>query len=396
MKRFEKTFLILILVVLLTQVPFAYHRFQIGRLAARISAMNAGARASGDGRYTDYPGVIHVHTSLGGHSTATMDELINGAKGLAYVIITEHTATHYDSAAMTLNGMHDGILFIGGNELNTQSSDRLLMVPGTAEAYEKRSTVTPQFLPIFQKQGRLVFVAYPDRFTSWDTTFDGVEVFNLSESTKQMNWVRLSLDVLWSYHKYPELTVATHLSRPDFNLKKYDEVASRRRVTLFAGSDAHSNIGFHLLGDDAGNKILRLKFDDYATIFRIARTHVLLDKNTELTQESLLNAFRQGHDYFSLDILSDPKGFLFVSGDKMMGDEVKLAEGTKLKVRVPQRSRIVLLRNGTKISETPDANETVFVPKESGSYRVEVFLDSLGKPFDQMPWITSNPIYVVQ
>jgi hypothetical protein len=396
MKRFEKITLILIFIGLLTQTPFAYHRFQIGRLAARISAMKADAHTLADGRYRDYPGVIHVHTSLGGHSTGTMDELINGSKGLAYVVITEHTATYYDSAAMTLNGMHNGILFIGGNELNTQSSDRLLMVPGTAEAYEKRSTVTPLFLPIFQKQGRLVFVAYPDRFTSWDSTFDGVEVFNLSESTKAMNWIRLSFDVLWSYHKYPELTVATHLSRPDFNLQKYDEVASRRRVTLFAGSDAHSNIGFHLLGDDAGNKILRLKFDDYATIFRIARTHVLLDKNTELTQESLLNAFREGHDYFSLDILSDPRGFLFVSGDKVMGDEVKLTESPKLKVRVPHRSRIVLLRNGTKVSETPDTNETIFMPKEIGAYRVEVFLDSLGKPFDQMPWITSNPIYVVQ
>ncbi len=311
MKRSKKIALVLILIGLLTQIPFAYHRFQIGRLSERISAMKAGARTFEDGRYKDYPGVIHVHTSLGGHSTATMDELISGSKGLAYVVITEHTATYYDSAAMTLNGMHNGILFIGGNELNTQSSDRLLMVPGTAEAYEKRSTVTPLFLPIFQKQGRLVFVAYPDRFTSWDSTFDGVEVFNLSESTKAMNWVRLSFDVLWSYHKYPELTVATHLSRPDYNLQKYDEVASRRRVALFAGSDAHSNIGFHLLGDDAGNKILRLKFDDYATIFRIARTHVLLDKNMELTQDSLLNALRQGHDYFSLDILSDPKGFLF-------------------------------------------------------------------------------------
>ena len=396
MKRFEKIVLILVFAGLLSQIPFAYHRFQIGRLATRIEKMKMSARTSGDGRYTDYPGVLHVHTFLGGHSTATMDDLINGSKGLAFVVITEHTATHYDSAAMTLNGMHDGILFIGGNELNTQSSDRLLMVPGTAEAYEKRSTVTPLFLPIFQKQGRLVFVAYPDRFTSWDTNFDGVEVFNLSESTKAMNWLRLSFDILWSYHKYPELTVATHLSRPDFNLQKYDEVASRRRVTLFAGSDAHSNIGFHLLGDDAGNKIIRLKFDDYATIFRIVRTHVLLDKNTELNQNSLLNAFREGHDYFSLDILSDPKGFLFFSGDKIMGDEVRLADSAKLKVRVPQRSRIVLFRNGVKISETPDTNEAYFMPKEAGAYRVEVFLDSLGKPFDQMPWITSNPIYVTQ
>ncbi len=79
-----------------------------------------------------------------------------------------------------------------------------------------------------------------------------------------------------------------------------------------------------------------------------------------------------------------------------MGDEIKLTENPTLKVRVPQRSRIVLLRNGTKVSETPDTTETTFTPKEGGAYRVEVFLDSLGKPFEQMPWITSNPIYVVQ
>jgi hypothetical protein len=79
-----------------------------------------------------------------------------------------------------------------------------------------------------------------------------------------------------------------------------------------------------------------------------------------------------------------------------MGDEVKLTESPRLKVKIPQRSRVVVLRNGTKVSETPDTNEAFFIPKESGAYRVEVFLDSLGKPFDQMPWITSNPIYVVQ
>jgi len=395
-KRSKKIALVLALLGLLTQIPFAYHRFHIWRISVRISTMKAGEHTIEDGRYKDYPGVIHVHTSLGGHSTATIEELINGSSGLAYVVITEHTAADYDSAAMTLNGMHNGILFVGGNELNTQSSDRLLLIPGTAEAYEKRSTETPLFLPIFQKQGRLAFVAYPDRFTNWDSTFDGVEIFNLNESTKAMNWVWLSFDVLWSYHKYPELTLATHLSRPDFNLQKYDEVASRRKVALFAGSDAHSNIGFHLLGDDAGNKILRLKFDDYATIFRIMRTHVLLDRSIELTQDSLLNALRQGHDYVSLDILSDPKGFLFFAGDKGMGDEIKLTENPTLKVRTPHRSRIVLLRNGTRVSETRDTTETTFTPKEGGAYRVEVFLDSLGKPFEAMPWIISNPIYVVQ
>ena len=396
MKRLKTIAFILLLIIVLTQVPFAYRRFQIGKLSERISAMNAPAPPVDDGRLKDYPGVIHVHTSLGGHSTATIEDLLNGAKGLAYVVITEHTANYYDTAAMTLNGMHNGILFVGGNELNTQSSDRLLLVPGTSEAYERRSTVTAEFLPIFQKQGRLAFVTYPDRFTSWDSSFDGVEIFNMNESIKAVSRVRFFFDALWTYGKYPELTLATHISRPDFNLQKYDEAAGKRRVTLFAGSDAHSNLGFHLLGDDTGHKTLEMKFDDYAMIFRIMRTHVLVDKNTALTQDSLLDALRQGHNYVSLDVLSDPNGFLFFAGEKIMGDEMRLAESPSLKVRSPQRARIVVLRNGAKVSETRDTAEMTFTPKDSGAYRVEVFLDSLGNPFDQMPWIISNPIYVSQ
>jgi hypothetical protein len=396
MKMSKKIALSLLLIGLVSQIPFAYHRFQIGRLSERISALRATSHSPSDDRFRDFPGVLHVHTSLGGHSTATIEDLLNGAKGLAFVVVTEHTAAYYDTAAMTLNGMHKGILFVGGNELNTQSSDRLLMVPGTSEAYERRSTVTPLFIPIFHNENRLVFVTYPDRFTSWSSNVDGVEIFNLNESTKVMDRARLLFDALWAYRKYPELTLATLLSRPDSNLQKYDEVASRRRVTLFAGSDAHSNIGFHLLGDDAGNKILRLKFDNYAMVFRIVRTHVLLDKNVELTQDSLLDALKEGHDYVSFDILSDPDGFMFDAGDKIMGDEISLAENPTLKIRSPQRSRIVVLRDGTKVSETRDAAETTFAPKVAGAYRVELFLDSLGNPFDQLPWILSNPIYVRQ
>jgi hypothetical protein len=254
---------------------------------------------------------------------------------------------------------------------------------------------TPSFLDLFQSQGRLVFVAYPETFKSWDSRFDGVEIFSLNESISALNKVWLALEIIWSYHKYPELTLAIRFSRPDFNLRKYDEVTARRRVSLFAGSDAHSNIGFHLLGDDAGNKILKIKFDDYDTIFRIVRTHVLLDQNTELTQESLLGALRQGHAYVGVDILSDPKGFSFVAGDKSMGDEIEFTENPVLKVRTPQHARIVLFRDGTKVFEAADTTETTFTPTECGAYRVEVFLDSLGKPFDQMPWIISNPIYVV-
>jgi len=395
MKRSKKIGLILVCIGLLGQIPFAYHRYQIGKLADRISAMKNSAGAADEGRFKDYPGVLHVHTSLGGHSTATIEDLVKGAQGLAFVVITEHAEPYFDTSAMTLNGVHNGTLFVGGSEVSTKSLDRLLLIPGWADATEWRSMETPDFLAVYQKQKQLAFVAYPEKFTSWDSAFNGVEIFNLNESTKAVNKIRLFFEILWAYHKYPELTLATRFSRPDFNLRKFDEAASKRRVSLIAGSDAHSNIGFFLFGDETGNKILKMKFDEYAMIFRIMKTHVLLDKGAELTRESLLNALRQGRDYVAMDILGDPRGFSFVAGKGVMGDEIKFDEIEPLTVRSPLRSRIVVLRDGKKVSETSDTTEISFKPTECGAYRVEVFLDTLGKPFDQMPWIISNPIYVV-
>jgi hypothetical protein len=394
MKRWKKILLVLVGIVAVSQIPFIYRRVQIGRLSARIAEQNAAGTTLENPRYKDLAGAIHVHTSLGGHSSATFEELIDGARGLDFVVLTEHTSASIDTAAMTLNGTHGGVLFVGGNELDTHSSDRLLMVPGTAEAYARRNTKTWEFLPPFQKEGRLAFVTYPERFSSWDTTFDGIEVFNLNSNLSKVSYGLFFLDALWSYGKYPELTVATHLSRPDAYLQKYDEVARTRRITLFAGSDAHSNIGFHLLADDAGNKFLSLKFDDYATIFRIVKTHVLLAADQALSQETLLEALKQGHCYIGFDALGETKGFSFSAGEKIMGDEVTLAELPSLKVALPEKARIVLFKDGSRISEAPDAKEMTFQPKERGSYRVEVFLDSLGKPFNRLPWIISNPIYV--
>ena len=396
MKRRKKIAFALLLLAVLSQLPFLYRHIQVTRLSARIAALNESRGPSPDPPYKDLAGVIHVHTALGGHSRATLEELIEGAKGLDYVVITEHTANLLDTAALTLNGTYEGTLFVGGNEVDTHSDDRLLLIPGTHEAYLRRNIETPEFLPPFQKEGRLAFVAYPEkRFHSWDTAnVDGIEVFNLSTTAREVNYVLFIFDMLWAYRNHSDLTLATHLSRPDENLKKYDQAAKTRRLTLFAGSDAHSNIGLHLLGDETGKKVVGLKFDKYADVFRVVRTHVLLENGKNLTRETLLEALKQGHCYVGFDVLGDTKGFSFSAGWKIQGDEVKLADAPALNVNVPVDARIVLLKDGHQVSEATSARTLMFTPKEPGSYRVEVFLDSLGKPFDRLPWIMSNPIYV--
>ncbi len=395
MKFWKKVVLILFCVFALAQIPFIYNRYKIGVLSDKITEMQT-ARTVKATDYNDYKGIIHAHTSIGGHSTGTFDELISGTNdnNLDFIVMTEHTSALYDTSAMTLNGIHGKTLFVGGNEVSTIDNDRFLVLTGDAEIYKGNTTKTPDFIEQIHAKNKLAFVTYPEKLQTKTANFDGIEIFSLNTNAKKMNVALFLFDALWSYHSYSELLISKYFKRPDNNLAFYDEQTKSRKLTLFGGSDAHSNIGFHLFGDDANKKFLSVKFDDYATIFRVMRTHILLAKNKPLTQENLLAALKNGNCYVGFDTMSDTTGFSFSAENKIQGDEIEFTGNVNLKANAPQISRFVLYRNGEKISEQSDTTEMNFEAKETGTYRVEVYLDSLESPFNAMPWIISNPIYL--
>ena len=273
-----------------------------------------------------------------------------------------------------------------------------MLFPGSANAGAANKISTPDFLQNIHAQNKLAFITYPEKHKTWDADFDGIEVFSLHTNSKKMNPFFVFFDAIWSYYSYPELVLAKYFYRPDANLKQFDEITQTKKSTLFAGTDAHSNIGFHLLGDDAGNKIINLKIDRYETIFRAMRNHVLIEQDKPLTQENLLQALKSGRVFVGLDVLSDTKGFSFTAENgaesKTMGDEITLTENTNLKINAAQTARFVVFKNGEKIHEEKDSAQINFPIREKGTYRTEVYLDALGEPFDKMPWIISNPIYV--
>ena len=400
MKLWKKIVLAVLAFVLLAQVPFIYNHFQTGKLADKIAVLQTQRTNLADQKFKDLKGVIHVHTSLGGHSTGGFDELLAGAaeNDLDFVVMTEHTSANFDTSALTLNGIYGKTLFVGGNELDTKSDDRFLLINSDVEAETSDKIETPEFLQKSHAKNEIAFITYPEKFKSWETDFDGIEVFSLHTNAKKMSLLTFPLDTLWSYWSYPELTLARYFVRPDADLQKYDEIAARKKITLFAGSDAHSNLGYHLIGDDAGNKFIGVKFDTYATIFRLVRTHVLLEKEKTLTQENLIAALKNGHTFIGFDCLSETQGFSFTAENgaeqKIQGDETALQNGVNLRAAAPQVARFVIFKNGEKIFESGENTEIVFQAKEPGTYRTEVYLDALGSPFDKMPWIVSNPIYV--
>jgi hypothetical protein len=402
-KRWKKLLLVLLVLVLLSQIPFAYRRYKLGRLHAAIQQLNSQRVVTEDnGGFAEFKGVIHVHSFLGGHSGGNFEEIIEGAKSnqLSFVLMTEHTSEHFNTAAMTLKRTHAGILFINGNEVSTANSDRLLLLPGDESDDGGKRGSTQEMISKAKARGVLALVAYPQDFKSWDASgYDGVEVYNVYTNAHQINPIVMFFDGLWSYRSYPDLLFANFYRRPTENLEKWDQAiaVTGRKLVAFAGNDAHANVGISL-NDSSGKTLLGLRLDPYERSFRLVRVHVLVPKNKSFDSRSLLAALAAGHAFIGFDLFCETSGFSFSGSNgtesKIQGDEISLAKGVKLRVNAPVAARILLLKDGNPVQDESGVDKRDYTVTEKGIYRVEVYLPQLPKPAGEQPWIISNPIYV--
>ena len=403
MKCWKKILLVLLVVVIISQLPFAYRRYRLGQLHAGIQQLNSQRRVEQDHTgFIEYKGVIHVHSSLGGHSRGTFEEIIEAANAnqLNFVVMTEHPSKNFNTTEMTLKGVHAGVLFINGNELTTRNEDRLLIMPGDETASGAAGSSTKDVLSRERNKGALAFVAYPQEFRSWDASdYDGVEVYNLYTNARQINPLVMFFDGLWSYRGYPDLLFATFYAKPAESLQRWDEALTtrRKRIVAIAGNDAHANLGISL-NDSSGKTLLGFRLDPYERSFHLVRVHVLIPKEKALDSDTLLAALAAGHCFIGFDLFCDSSGFRFTasntSQNKIQGDEIRLEKQVRLGITTPVSSRVVLLRDGNAVQEWSDVRVKDFVVTERGSYRVEIYLPQLPKPISDQPWIISNPIYV--
>lgn len=389
--------------VLISQIPFAYRRYRLGRLNAAIQSINSTrvSTENTNASFREYKGVIHVHSFLGGHSTGTFQEIIAGAKTnqLDFVIMTEHTESGFDTSALTLSGTHEGVLFVNGNEVETASGDRLLSIPGDAFLSGPTKHTTPEILSNIHSRSGLAIIAYPEQVGgSAETAADGIEVYNVFTNARKINRLVAFFDALWSHHSYPDLLFANYLERPDQSLSKWDEMLRQKKLVATAGNDSHSNVGF-TLNDSSGNVRLGFRLDPYETSFHLVRVHVLVPgAGDSLDSNKLIAALKSGHCFIGFDLLGDTTGFRFeavnASGTKLAGDDVAFESDTRLKIVAPVVSRIRIMKDGRLISEENGVKSVDWKVTERGIYRVEVYLPQLGEPAGEEPWIISNPIYV--
>jgi hypothetical protein len=374
----KRVILAVVAILVLVQVPFVYRRYKLHKLSAAIQQINSQRTTTeSSSKWTEYKGVVHVHSFLGGHSSGTFSDIIAAAKAnqLDFVIMTEHTERDFDTAAMTLKGVHDGVLFINGNETVATNGDRLLALPGGVS-----------------------IVAYPEDFKNWNTpNLNGVEVYNVYTNTRKANPVKAFFDVLWSHRAYPDLLFALYYERPNDSLKLWDQALAHAKLTATPGNDAHANIGV-TVHDGAGKTLAGIQLDPYATSFHLVRLHVLVDATKALDAAGLLEAIKAGHCFIGFDLLGDTSGFKFEATTRtdrnIQGDEIPLQNDLRLRIQTPVASRTTLFKDGAVILDESGITTKEFAVTERGVYRVEVYLPQVDAIVGEKPWIISNPIYV--
>ena len=345
---------------------------------------------------------LHMHTRYSDGTGLHKDIAAAAMRaGLDAVIVTDHNVL-----VKNFEGYHkDGdrrVLMLIGQEVHDQARDpqkNHLLVFGANRDLAALADDPQALIDAAGEAGGICFLAHPHEpaaplFHETDITwvdwqvhgYTGIELWNHLSQLKYAltSWPRALVNVYFPY---------LFARRPDPpTLAKWGELlASGRRVVAIGGSDAHAL--HYRLGP------LRKTIFPYDFHFRALNNHLLLDRplgNDSIADGRLvLDALGRGRGWIGFDQIAPTRGFRFSAqgreADAGLGDEIPLAGGVTLQVKLPSTAEISLWRNGQKVQVWERAERGVHNVVEAGAYRVEVHRNYLGA---RRGWIYSNPVYV--
>ncbi len=358
--------------------------------------------------FYDYKGAINVHSHLS-TGTGTLPEIFNSAvKAKLDFIVTTDLNTF--PLPLSNNNYYNKVLVMINSEFSyldskliyiKNKSNELINNLGQASAVLSEHLSDPQ-----TKSDSLLIWAHPTKKGSkWTGDIplglDGLEIINL-KSLWQDSWLNKKITFIWSFLIYPfnpELAFLRLFQRAEKEIQLWEELNKGRLRIAFAGTDAESRFNFFKTP---------LKFPSYETLFKIVSNHILI--RSELTgdyskdQPKVFNALKGGQFYLSLDMIGDPKGFLFYlqtpRKKEYMGSTIKLKAGSKLKITLPENIKVptkIKIYRDNKEQTSLVNKENSYEIKKPGIYRAVVFT-KISLPFPEgrkwFPWIFTNSIKI--
>lgn len=347
---------------------------------------------------------LHMHTTYsdGSGSHANIAEAALQA-GLDAVIVTDHNVYVHGIEGYRQSGKRRLMLLIG-EEVHNQArlpQKSHLLVFGAGREMATFAPDPQSLVDQVRRVGGLSFIAHPvdpalplfgEDDISWEDWqvhgFSGLELWNGFSELKRA--IHSRLDGLF-YAFFPQYYPFGPLPEA---VRRWDEllVTRREKIVAVGGSDAHA-LHMHL------GPIQRTIFP-YLYHFQSINTHLMVDQELsgedfEADREIIYGALRSGHAFIGYDWPASTRGFRFSAqgqdSNVIMGDEIRVANGVTLQIRLPMRTECRLLKDGQVIKTWEERDNCTHITNQPGVYRVECTIQYLGR---QRTWIVSNPIYV--
>jgi len=345
---------------------------------------------------------LHMHTPYS-DGYGTHAEIAQAAlrAGLDVVIITDHNVLVVGPEDYYREGNRQLLLLVG-EEIHDQSRQpqkNHLLVFGVDRELAILAQDTQQLLDTIRQMGGYAFIAHPvdppapafnEPDISWvDWTvqgYHGIELWNGMSEFKSLLKSRL--------HAIFYATNPGRIAHGPFPeaLRRWDELlVSGRHIAVVGGSDAHALPG--RLGP------IRRTLFPYDFHFKAINTHVLtpapLSSDLVADRQMVLDSLSRGRSFIGYDLPESSRGFRFTAQgmdqNAQMGDDINSKYGVTLQIRLPRQTECHLIKDGKIVKSWLKRENCTYITNEPGVYRVEVYLNYLGK---RRGWIFSNPIYV--
>jgi len=350
----------------------------------------------------EYAGNLHLHTVYS-DGQATHDEVALAAiqAGLDFVVATDHN--------IWVDGV-DGYRYLGERRVLLLTGEEIhdpLLHPQRNHllVYEARRELAtlasdPQaLLDAVVQAGGFAFIAHPVDpaaplflqpslpWTEWDVFgYAGLEIWNFMTEFK----ARLTSLPRAVYYAYRPDDIGRG-PFPETSARWNQLLNSGRKIFAIGGADAHAI--------PARMGPLSRTLFPYEFLFRSVNTHVLVEEpltgEVERDRQILMHGLRDGHAFVGFDLPAPTRGFRFsADGDGQaagMGDVIRSRFGVTLRVHLPRRADIRLLRNGETLRSWEDVQAVIFTTPEVGVFKVEASIYFKGRT---RTWILSNPIFV--
>ncbi len=429
--------------------PQLYHHFSLFPKQAAAWKALEGQRTpvSLKTGWNEYRGVMHSHSEVSHDSEIAFPQIVEAlhTAQCQFIFMTDHVNEGKADYSLGWKGIHDGILFVRGFEMNNGFMPWGLPDETVLDASEP----SPQLAKKIRDLGGVMCIGHAELWRDWDIPeIDGMEIYNIhtdmmDDMADPRSRIETAKEVLLNMASYGDQTLRSmyDFTVPVMLTYKWDQMNRHRHLTAIAANDCHQNVGLRgvytaadtlLLLDTGHNdpkrkvwelklnaltrfalklafgplvpdrQLFRIDLDPYERSSRFVNTHLLAK---ELSEPALLDAVRAGRAFVAFNMLADASGFAYVAqggGQQVtMGESIALSPGLKLLAEAPLPCRFTLMRDGRKVTDKQGKSFDYEVT-EPGKYRIQADLAVPGEMAlsgesfsnNMATWVLTNPIEV--